>query len=209
MNASRFMGYVRQQDNGCWIWTGGRTGKGYGKCWHNERTLGAHVVSHLLFKGEIEPGLVVRHKCNVKLCVNPDHLIPGTYKDNLEDARVQYGSIGRIPEISRETIMDIFRLRSEYCSSTVIALKLNLPIDYVTGVIAGHFRKDLKTEYETAFGPLPKFHAGEKYTLQERAEMVRLYTSGELSAAKIAKQYGTTYKYVWKLADLAQRRGDI
>ena len=38
-----------------------------------------------MFKGEIPSGLVIRHTCDNKKCINPDHLILGTYKENTQD----------------------------------------------------------------------------------------------------------------------------
>lgn len=39
----------------------------------------------MAFKGEIPVGMVVRHTCDNKLCINPDHLILGSCKDNSQD----------------------------------------------------------------------------------------------------------------------------
>ena len=38
-----------------------------------------------LYKWEIEDWLLVRHICDNPMCVNPDHLMLGTYQDNVDD----------------------------------------------------------------------------------------------------------------------------
>lgn len=49
----------------------------------------AHVYSYMQHKGPVPPGMVVCHSCDVKNCVNPDHLWAGTQKQNLEDMRAK------------------------------------------------------------------------------------------------------------------------
>ncbi len=51
----------------------------------NSKKVKAHRVSYEIFVGPIPDGLVVRHKCDNKLCVNPEHLEVGTQRDNLLD----------------------------------------------------------------------------------------------------------------------------
>ncbi len=73
---------------GCWIWTASTTKGGYGKIGRgrqDEGTIDAHRLAYELYVGPIPVGMVVRHKCDVKLCVNPDHLELGTHADNVND----------------------------------------------------------------------------------------------------------------------------
>ena len=70
---------------GCWNWTGGTTWVGYGQFAFDGYVAPAHRHAYLEFKGPIGPNLVVRHKCDNKLCCNPDHLEIGSQRDNVMD----------------------------------------------------------------------------------------------------------------------------
>lgn len=87
----RFENKIAYEPNtGCWLWTGSLSYKGYGRFNVDGINNSAHRVSYQLFKGSIPDGLHIIHSCDVRCCVNPDHLSVGTNYDNVQD-RVSKG----------------------------------------------------------------------------------------------------------------------
>ena len=71
--------------DGCWIWNKHLASNGYGRMRYNGKMQQAHRVMYEVKKGPIPKGMNVLHKCDVKDCINPDHLFLGTQKDNMKD----------------------------------------------------------------------------------------------------------------------------
>ena len=92
---ARFWSYVGPPDEGgCRLWRGAKNSSGYGTFTvgaaggsTTTRQQGAHVVAWRIAHGwrQVGRGRVVRHRCDVKLCVEPTHLVSGTTSQNLRE----------------------------------------------------------------------------------------------------------------------------
>lgn len=94
--------YVVNKETECWEWSGALDPGGYGvfclpKADGTFKNVRAHKFSYELGHYEVPKGMVLRHKCHVRNCVNPEHLLLGTNLQNQQDrskrvkkANVQY-----------------------------------------------------------------------------------------------------------------------
>jgi hypothetical protein len=73
---------------GCWLWTGGTTGgrHPYAQAYYGGKTQLVNKIVKTLMGWQAQD---VRHKCGVKLCVNPRHLTFGTRSQNVLDRSVE------------------------------------------------------------------------------------------------------------------------
>jgi hypothetical protein len=76
---------IPEPNSGCWLWLGALFNDGYGAMTANGKCRRAHRISYQEFVGPIPDGLHLLHSCDVPTCINPDHLRPGTPKDNKGD----------------------------------------------------------------------------------------------------------------------------
>lgn len=92
-------------DNGCWLWRRSTNTGGYGIIREGSKLWTMSRLSYTVNVGPIPEGLVVRHKCDVRLCFNPDHLETGTYADNSHDMVTRSGHVWA--KLTKETAREI------------------------------------------------------------------------------------------------------
>lgn len=166
----RFFARVEKSaPNGCWLWTGQLDPSGYGKLHFRGSRCLAHRVSWLLHRGAIPKGLFVCHSCDVRACVNPEHLFVGTPAMNAEDARRK----GRfIPRLRRKLAPDQVQqirhlLDQDKMYLTEIARQFGVSSSTIRSIKFGHIWTHLPWPEEK---PLPA--AGSAETLPSGPEPV-------------------------------------
>ena len=70
----RMMARVVRSEDGCWVWTGAMSTKGYGYFQFRGKLWRAHRAMYTLVRGEIPDGLSLDHLCRNRACINPEHL---------------------------------------------------------------------------------------------------------------------------------------
>ena len=128
--------------SGCWIFTGGSKNGFHGSLYYEGESEQAHRLAWMLIKGKIPDGLFVLHKCDVGMCVNPDHLFLGTQEDNIADMdskgrsnRPQLGEKNGRALISSLDVIEIRKLHSEGMIYAELARRYNLSISAIARIV--------------------------------------------------------------------------
>lgn len=130
---------LEEVDGGCVICVSHkRKSRGYTRV----KVKGVHVNLHRHFfeqkNGPIPEGLIVRHKCDNRACVNVDHLELGTHQDNMDDMvnrkRTHTGSSHKNAKLNEDQVREI---RSSAMPIRALARKYGVSRTTMSSIVKG------------------------------------------------------------------------
>jgi transposase len=196
----------------CWLFGGKTYGNKYGQLAIDGRLSGsirAHKYSYQIHKGDVPRGKLIRHTCDVRNCVNPEHLILGDHEDNTQD-RVDRG---RSRTGARKVAVRI-KARSENANGRALNVvhRKQLVEEYEAGKftqvqLAARYRVSQATVSATIRGKRNMGEGGDKHakrsghykhklTAEQRGSIKQEYLAGGITQKQLAEKYGCDQTYV-------------
>uniref|UniRef100_A0AB74UGY9 HNH nuclease domain-containing protein n=1 Tax=Caulobacter phage BL57 TaxID=3348355 RepID=A0AB74UGY9_9VIRU len=103
-----------------------------------------HNVLYQEAFGDLPPGVLVRHRCDNRMCINLDHMIQGTSKDNSGDMVVrgrqgfQYGEAHSHAKLSTVQVQEV---RDAIGTQREIAERFSIHQSQVSRIRSGKRRR--------------------------------------------------------------------
>lgn len=209
--SERFWARVVKHESGCWLYGGEKFGNKYGQLARGGRSGGnitSHRYSYELHHGEIPRGKFVCHKCDVKNCVNPDHLYAGDHEDNTKDIverkRVRSPTGIQVLPYAREGERRFNRaltskaqqlLKSQYESGKWTQAQLAKAWRVSQGTVSAIVR-GVKNQGAGGDGKTRTGHFRSKVSADDREQIAMRYLSGGVTQKQLADEYGLDQTYI-------------
>lgn len=128
---------------GCLVWTGCKDKDGYGITSIGNVKMPAHRAAYS-FLHDVA-GQYVLHKCNVRACVNPDHLYLGDQAQNIQD-QIAAGTLKRGSQVgtSKLTEDQIPNIRESKKPYKQLAAEYGVSVSNICSIVKGQSWKHVK-----------------------------------------------------------------
>ena len=122
----------------CDIWLSTQTSSGYGRMSVDNTQCFAHRLAWMYEHGDIPDGMLVCHKCDNPLCVNPQHLFLGTTQENTGDRQAKGRQAnGERQHLAKLTASDVIAIRASGKLLRELAAEYGVSIATVSHVKRG------------------------------------------------------------------------
>ena len=210
----RFWERIEKIEGGCWLYGGAQYGNKYGLIGvttNPVKNITAHRFSYILHKGEIARGQVICHTCDVRNCVNPDHMYAGTHEDNTRDIVERKRNVGRV---GVRVVSRVGRLSNTHGRALSKQHRLDLLKEYADGKytqmeLARRYRISQATVSATVRGAKnmglglhSKRRSGNfkrKLKVGSGSEILALYKAGGVTQKELAAKYGCTQSQISRI----------
>jgi len=187
--------YVKQEKD-CWIWIGSISQDGYARVFSVKHTQGKTQKVTRIIMSPIPQGLVVRHKCKNRSCINPEHLELGTVLENVQDRyrdnTHQRGVKNKRAKLNEEAVLDI---RNGSNSLSQLMLKYGISKPQIHSIRRGKSWKHL--------GGNIVYHGNPVKLTPDQVKSIREDTrKGRI----ISEEYGISISQVSRIRNHKQRK---
>ncbi len=190
-------------ESGCILWQGAKTVNGYGYKSINGKVLSVHRAALEAKLGRaIAPGSCACHTCDVRLCINPEHLWEGTQRENLKDAvkkgRQKVFKPGNIPgnhKLNAEQVEEIRQKLAAGAKRQHLAKEYNISraaihrIEYYIGWKADGVPENV----------VKSNHCTKKKLTEKQVEEIRMKLAGGETRSHLAKEYKISRRVIYNL----------
>lgn len=188
-------------ENGCHICTSHKTSKGYPFLYYEGKKTYISRYMYITCKGEIPKGSVIRHTCDNPGCINPKHLILGTYADNSRDMvernRQAKGSRVNTAKLTQQDVEDILRY-PDSTSHTEIAKRYNVNVLNISRIRRGEIWKSVPRPEDYVYTDVRYGEANKSAKLTEsKVEQILLATN--IPYAELGKEFGVCASTICKI----------
>jgi hypothetical protein len=139
-------------EGGCLVWTGDKDSNGYGRLrYAGKKGYPSHRLAYELANGPIPGGLVVRHQCDNRACINLNHLELGTQQQNVQDmferkranrATGEHHGRSKLTQQQVDSIRQRYMPRHRVNGAAAMAREVGIGISAMYDILAGrHWSK--------------------------------------------------------------------